>query len=369
LESALKKATESFDIGDLEAAIDHLASAGRNALQDSSIQRLADRIGDHVAAKVAPLIESGKLDTAAALLEKLARLPVKMIVIDRLHATLDQCRSISSAIEKGLAAETAESLLKLQTMWPSADWVGKLAEHARQWREALTSLRTSPLSLLGGIPVAATPASPFSEGKQKGDAGVAATVRPVIHLDGIGSYQVLTEPSISIGPRSSSRKLDLPLMIDPSAPTIKLSRSDEDYFLTSVSPVTVNESPCTSRLLRDGDRIGLGTRCRVTFRRPSAASGTALLDISGARLPTAGIRQVILMDREIVIGPGSAVHIRADQLSAPLVLIRNDDGSSFRSTADVEIDGRTLSKNAVLPLGVAISIGSLRFVISREQRP
>ena len=123
------------------------------------------------------------------------------------------------------------------------------------------------------------------------------------------------------------------------------------------------------RALRDGDRIGLGSRCRITFRRPSAASGTALLDISGARLPTAGIRQVILMDREIVVGPGTAVHIRADQLPAPAVLIRTDDGAGFRSTADVEIDGRTLSKNAVLPLGVSISIGSLRFVISREQRP
>jgi hypothetical protein len=191
----------------------------------------------------------------------------------------------------------------------------------------------------------------------------------VLHIDGVGSYQVLPGPTVSIGPRSSARMLDLPLMIDPASPTVTLSRSDEDYFLKGDGPATVNEVPCVTKLLNSGDKIGIGTRCRMTFRRPSAASGTAVLDLSGARLPTAGIRQVILLDREIVIGPGGGAHIRCDQLPASVVLVRGDEGLACRSDAEIKIDGQPMANTANLPTGVPISIGSLRLVISRQETP
>jgi hypothetical protein len=191
----------------------------------------------------------------------------------------------------------------------------------------------------------------------------------VLHIDGVGSYQVLPGPTVSIGPRSSARMLDLPLMIDPASPTITLWRSDEDYFLKSDRPATVNEVSCVTKLLNSGDKIGIGTRCRMTFRRPSAASGTAVLDLAGARLPMAGIRQVILLDREIVIGPGAGAHIRSDELPAPVVLVRSDQGLACRSAAEITIDGKPIGTGVNLPAGVPISIGSLGLVISRQETP
>ena len=363
LESSLKKATEAFDAGNWEAAIDHIGSAGRNASHDAALRRLTDKVADHVAALAVPHLESGRLDAAAALLERLGSLPVDTTAVRQLRATLDQCRSASTAIAEGRPQEAEESLRRLAVMWPGAKWIGQLTERARQWGEIQTAIRTSPLSLL---PPTSTRARP----KVPSPAVVALPMQSlVLHVDGVGSFQVLPGPAVSIGPRSSVRMLDLPLMIDPSVPTITLSRSDEDYFLKADRPATVNEIPCTTRLLSSGDRIGLGPRCRLTFRRPSPASGTAVLDLSGARLPTAGIRQVILLDREIVIGAGSNVHIRADQLPAPVVLVRSNEGLALRSAGEILVDGQRVENTPNLPIGAAISIGTLRFVISREQRP
>ena len=159
-------------------------------------------------------------------------------------------------------------------------------------------------------------------------------------------------------------------MIDASAPTITLSRSDEDYFLKADRPATVNEAPCTTRLLNSGDRIGLGTRCRLTFRRPSAASGTAVLDISGGRLPAAGIRQVILIGSRDRHRPRRRRPYSSRRIAGA-------GGADARAMRDwpVEAPRRLLStadpsaKPRIFRLDAAISIGSLRFVISREQRP
>jgi hypothetical protein len=363
LESCLKRATQAFDAGDWEAAIDHIANAGRNGAGDAALRLLADRIADHVAADAASHVESGRLDTAAALVDRLDRLPAETTATRQIHATLDQCRAAWDAIAAGQREQADEVLRRLQVTWPRAGWIGELAEQTRQWGQVQTAIQASPLSLLA---LAA-------------QRGLARTRLPpveiqrmesmVLHIDGVGSFQVLPEAKVSIGPLSSTRVLDLPLMIDAAAPSITLSRSDEDYFLSSDRPATVNEVPCTSKLLNNGDRIGLGTRCRLTFRRPSAASGTAVLDISGARLPGAGIRQVILLDREIVIGPGGGAHIRADELASPVVLMRSGEGLACRSADEITIDGRPAGNAANLPQGAHVSIGSLRFVISREQRP
>lgn len=369
LESNLKKATQAFDAGDWEAAIDHIATVGKNGAQDAALRRLADRIADHVVTEAAPHMEAGRLDQAAALLERLTALPVDTTAMRRLQATLDQCHRTSLAIAEGCQPQVEELLLQLQVMWPGAAWIGQLVERARQWGQIHSELRSSPLSLLALTPPPARTKAPPPLSMPMPAPKSQQMPSLVLHVDGVGSYQVLTSPTVTIGPRGSSRTLDLPLLIDASAPTITLSRSDEDYFLKTNRPVTVNESPCTSRLLCSGDRIGLGARCRLTFRRPSAASSTAVLDISGARLPVAGIRQVILLDREIVIGPGSCAHIRADQLPGAVVLIRGEAGFACRSGTDITIDGKNIGKTANLPTGEAISIGSLRFVISREQRP
>jgi hypothetical protein len=185
-------------------------------------------------------------------------------------------------------------------------------------------------------------------------------------VDGVGSFQVLSSPAVSIGPAGASRSVDIPLMLDANVPIVTVTRSDDDYFLRAAEAVPVNGVPASNKLLRDGDRISLGNRCRITFRRPSSASGSAVLDLAGARLPGASIRQVLLLDREIILGPGSSAHVRVDDLSAPVVLQKRGDGLFCRSAADVSVDNKPAGTAADIPLGAHVSVGSLHFVVARE---
>jgi hypothetical protein len=368
LEDALKKATAAFDGGQWEAAIDLILTTGRGGVQDASLRRLAHRIADHVAAEATPLVQSGRLDAAAALMSRLEPLRTETTATRQLRTTLEECGAVSSAIAAGQQHEAEIALLRLKAMWPRAGWIGELAEQTKQWGQVQTAIKNSPLLLLKLSPRQA-PQMPTPVKTPTPTAPLPQAESLVLHVDGVGSFRIFTGSKVSIGPLSSTRALDLPLMIDAAAPTITLSRSDDDYFLNAERPVSVNSVPRATKLLSSGDRIELGGRCRLAFRRPSAASGTAVLEISGARLPTAGSRQVILLDREIVIGPGAGAHIRADQLSAPVVLVRGDSGFVCRSAAEIQIDGRLAGANAILPPGAHVTIGSLSFVISREERP
>jgi hypothetical protein len=155
-------------------------------------------------------------------------------------------------------------------------------------------------------------------------------------------------------------------MLDANVPIVTVSRLDDDYFLRAGEAVPVNDAPTANKLLCDGDRISLGNRCRITFRRPSAASGSAVLDLAGARLPGAAIRQVLLMDREIIIGPGAAAHVRVDDLAAPVVLQRRGEGLYCRSAAEICVDARRAGNATDISPGAHVQVGSLHFVVARE---
>jgi hypothetical protein len=124
----------------------------------------------------------------------------------------------------------------------------------------------------------------------------------------------------------------LALMTEATAPTVTITRSDEDYFLSSAVAVGVNDRPVFSKLLCDGDCVAVGPRCRMVFRRPNAASASAVLEISGARLGGAGdARRVILMDREIIFGDAASAHVRTREVRGPAVLLASGGRLSLKA--------------------------------------
>jgi hypothetical protein len=186
-------------------------------------------------------------------------------------------------------------------------------------------------------------------------------------VDGGGSYLVLRGSTCDIGPVSASKPADLPLIAAAGSPSITLSRCDEDYFLNAPTPVLVNDRPVSSKLLASGDRIAFGPRGRIEFRRPNAASGTALLRVSGARLPWAGVRDVLLMDREIVLGASAAAHVRLPGCPAPIILQATADGGLLcRAEETILVDAQPAGRSAAVRDGEQIVAGAASFVIRRE---
>jgi hypothetical protein len=150
-------------------------------------------------------------------------------------------------------------------------------------------------------------------------------------------------------------------MTAAGSPTVTLSRSEEDYLLSAAAPVTLNERPTTGALLADGDRIGLGPRCRIHFRRPNAASTSAVLQVSGARLPWGSVREVILMGRELVIGPSSIAHVRTRDSAAQVVLHASDGRLLCRSNEPLTIDGRPAANHVEVTAASRVTAGNTSF--------
>ena len=133
------------------------------------------------------------------------------------------------------------------------------------------------------------------------------------------------------------------------------------FTLTASSSVTADEV-----LFNNGDRITLSSRCRFVFIRPTPASNSALLHLTGARLQKGDVRSVILLDRELIIGPGASAHIRCDEMSDSAVLHARDGKLFCQSALAVLVDGAPGSAAAPLPINAQITVGPLTFSIGKD---
>jgi len=117
-------------------------------------------------------------------------------------------------------------------------------------------------------------------------------------------------------------------------------------------------------MLRDGDRIALSPRCVIRFHLPNPASTTALLTISGGRLPRPDVREVVLMDRDILVGPYANNHIRTEQLKDVVALFAQNGRLLCRTKDSILVDGRSFDPSVGLAVGKPIEIGRLSMVVA-----
>jgi len=356
VESAVEKAKAALKSDDWEAAIDHVARLDRSCRAEPAVRDIIARIDENVVAQATESVEGGRLDVGSSLLARLSRLPTQSPESDNLRRIVSQCREAFDAIGRGDATGAELIIRGLQPLLPRAKWLSSAADQVRTARLATEELRTGPLRLsaLSTVPAMPSPARPMTPPPTPAKSVPATDV--ILHVDGAGGFRVIDRAIVSIGPASSSRRVDVPLMADATLPTITITRSEEDYFLHAAQPVLVNDKPTTSTLLSSGDRIGLGPRCRITFRRPSPASSSAVLDLSGTRLPQADVRHIVLMDREMIVGPGPAAHIRSDDLDAPAVIQRRDG----------QLVCRAQGKTTRLTPGDHVQVGPIGLVVAKE---
>lgn len=195
--------------------------------------------------------------------------------------------------------------------------------------------------------------------------GTELPERFMLHVDGIGSYLVARGKAVTIGPASGNQGPDVPLLAESGLATVTIERSEDDYFLRSKETVFVDGHATTRRLLADGDSVALSSRCRVKFSVPNAASTSAVLQLSGTRLPRTDARRVILLDRELIIGPGTASHVRADVLTEPIVLYVRDGQLCCRAKGPVLAGEQAMGSAMGLPMATSIRIGGVSFVVTQ----
>jgi hypothetical protein len=365
VERAVARATEALKRDDWQGAIDQVVRTRSLSPAAPEVRELSRRIARRVAEEVNELVETGRIDAAEIALDRSERLADTDVNLASLRRGVARCQAAAQCVRGGKFAEAQEILRGLGVVWPRAKWIETSIRNLTGVGEALEVVRSGPLGLVtssqrmrshevttlagGHTPRLAMPKlSPQT-------SEPSSSEKFTLQVDGVGSFLVFRASLLKVGPVSGGARPDVGLMTDAGTPTVTIARSDDDYFLQSAVPVSVNDKAVRSKLLCDGDRIALGPRCRIAFRRPNAASASAVLEISGARLGRGDVRHVILMDREIILGDASSAHVWTRELKGPAVLLADGGRLSLKS------EGRLVDVVA----GEHVRVGSLGFVVTQ----
>jgi tetratricopeptide (TPR) repeat protein len=172
--------------------------------------------------------------------------------------------------------------------------------------------------------------------------------RLLLWVDGIGGFLICLAPRVTFGQAAAEALVDVPLVADVSRLHATLTRDAEGYLLEGSKSLQVNSQPVTRALLRQGDRVTLGTSCQFVFRQPVPVSTTARLDlVSGHRLPLA-VDGVLLMGDSLVLGAGPQAHVVVPDLNSPVVLFRHKDGLGVRGRGSLNVNGERFADKTLL---------------------
>jgi hypothetical protein len=378
---AIAKAEKALQRNDLDVAIDFALRAGAAGSQNEQVVELISKIRSQAVRQVKENFDNGRLNLAYSLWQRVSPIADGCSEISELGSALSQCSKAAEYVAMGRPREAVNLLRKVQLTCPSAKWLGAVTNQSRQAAELLDELAASPLGLditrrqdmedeIQQTDNEAQSVSRERSQKIPNDRGSdyqAESSIPskfVLQIDGIGSFYVLQDASITVGPISSSARPTVGLMVDPNLPAVTIERSEDDYFIRSSHPVRVNDVATTNKLLVDSDRINLSPRCAMKFNIPNPASTTATLSLPGTRLGRADVRRIILMDRDILIGPTEGSHIPAESLDETVALFTQNGRLLCRAKDKILVDDKTVSPTAGLPLNQQIRIGQISMVLT-----
>ncbi len=389
LEIAMKKAREALERSDLSAAFQTLQDCGKVREQRRELAELWGKITQNALQITQDTLAQGRLDLTKWYLETLAPHMNNNLQWQELQHIYEQLQRAARHIRQGKFRPGLNTLRQVQNILPDYPWLNNAIEQLHKTAEALETIQTGPLGWVlppstqpddsgENLPTKPSPSfiTPFDEPAMKQSINTYnAALMPeplpekyILQLDGIGSYLILRNPKITIGPISGNKPADIGLVAGPDIPQVIIERMDEDYFLRSRGPVRVGGAVLNSpnkKLLGSQEKIELSPRCYLEFKRPHAASATAIVSFSGARYPQMDIRNAVLLDREIIIGPGKSAHIRNERANETITLVDKDGRLTCRSEEPVIIDGKPAEKTDRLPLETPIKMGSLSMVLVR----
>jgi hypothetical protein len=373
--AVISKANAAIERDDLDNAVRILATAKLQSHTNAAVAQTVSYAASKLAAIITEKLNTGRLDHAADYLCKLMELSPDSSQTKDFTYALAQCRIAADSLNCRNLPRALETLRRLKTILPKAKWLETAAKDAQKAVEAIDDLTVGPLSMLWSQEIppaidstsddlpAASPTAKKENPLPHENTNQALPTNFQLQIDGVGSYLVISDSTATIGPISSSQRPLVGLMAQPGLPVATIDRVEGDYFIRSTDPLGVNEKPVTDKLLEDGDKISLSMRCRMKFNVPNAASATAVISLASARLPSPDVRNIILMDREILIGPGMKNHIRATGMKDQVVLFKQNGKLLCRTDKNIEVDGKRYDSRIGLTINKPITIGKMSLVI------
>lgn len=312
-----------------------------------------------------------------------AGVPAKQGLID----VLSLVKRASGCIQCARYQEAKHVVMNLRRLLSDARWVEESLAQLQRLGDAVSALQAGPL---GGQVTLRTPAA---EGQRFGAGQIKAGVRmpspasqdigpppispddtvalPAIGhakglpqrllllVDGGGSYLIIRSGQAAIGRAASNDPADVPIFSDIQERHANVTRVDEDYFLFSSKDVEVGGRRIRHHLLRDGDRLVLGRKAKMTFRLPSRRSPTAVLDLSDTTKMPQDVRRVVLFHQHALVGADAGAHIRCRHAGSPVVLFERNGSLWMRRKSDGHVDTEPVE----LALGEQVELGGVSVVL------
>ncbi len=361
------------------AAAEALRTAQRRYPSHERVRALRARVAEAATDQAATELASGRPDRATTLLRAIEGLDEATPAAQECRRSVAEVREAAEALRRGEHRRLIPLLRRLRQRLPGAAWVNEALEQAEQLERAASELEAGPLGLVweAETVVAGTreelsiprrrpledsrpsPGFRAHRGALGNHRGPGASSAFLLDVEGVGAFVMHPGPSVTLGAVSGPAEVDVGIVAEPTLTPARVVRRDEDYFVEAERPIRVNGQSVRHKLLHDGDKLELSPRCRLRFTLPHAASTTAVLELSGARLPRGDVRRVVLLDRDLIVGPGPAAHVRAASVSEPIVLSWRDGRLVHRGTT-VAAGSAAGVGDRVLPWDETVEVGALR---------
>jgi len=382
--SIVEQAEQLMAQGLMAAAAKRLQKARKLNAHDKHVTRAEKQLCDSVLDTVRSAIVEGKLSRAADELDCLGQLGDALPVKRELREMLSMAGEAAHSIRQGTYSAALRKAMSLARLVPKAQWITDVIEQLGRIDTVMTSLAAGPL---GGaefmreepgrekrrvgpehpwkdiIPEAAPKKTKHLDDTvalpaiPRRDGGLPD--RLLLLVDGGGSYLLLRSPQASVGRAASKHPADIAIYSDVAERHANVTRVDDDYFVFASKELEVAGRKTKHQLLRDGDRIVLGRKAKMTFRLPSRKSPTAVLDLSDTTKMPNDVRRVVMFHQQAMVGAGPGAHIRCRHAGAPMVLFERNGSLWVRLRNDGHVDAEA----AELPLGETVEIGGVRLVL------
>ncbi len=343
VEAATKRARREVEAGHTRESVAAILELQKLSPSHPELVDLIDQVTSPVVSQLWFEVEASRLDRVQALVDSVRPLIDFDPELSEVCRAIESATSVNSLLDASRFDEAYLQIRKLAPLLGNVAWLNELADKAKQAAELAVEIKSSPLSLLGGSRRPVRNVSSAVPGvKHAGQTEISTCDRfgsstlpeqLILQIDGVGCALLLREPKISIGAPGRAGACDVALTGFPGSGAVTIERAAGRYRLSAghVDDLAVNERRCLEKSLAHGDSVRVGKRCRFKFRRPTADVPSAVLELSGTRLPRPDIRSIVLFDETLVVGPGQSSHLMAGNLDQPLILFVRDGVFHVRS--------------------------------------